>query len=71
MNSNGHGSKRPGERAAEHSESFFDRMMEKGEYAEEEIKKYAKTADHYIQKHPVRSTIIAGVVGLLLGKLIK
>lgn len=51
-------------------EALLDRMIEKGEHAEEELKKYADTVEKYIKKHPVKSTILAGVAGLLLGKLL-
>jgi ElaB/YqjD/DUF883 family membrane-anchored ribosome-binding protein len=50
--------------------AFFSRMMEKGEHLEEELKKYGDTLDVYIKKNPVKSTVIAGVAGLLLGKFL-
>jgi len=49
---------------------FFTRMKEKGQHFEEEVKKYGDTMDRYIKKNPVKSTVIAGVVGLFLGKLL-
>jgi ElaB/YqjD/DUF883 family membrane-anchored ribosome-binding protein len=49
---------------------FFTRMREKSEHLEEEVKKYGDNMDKYIKKNPVKSTVIAGVVGLLLGKLL-
>jgi ElaB/YqjD/DUF883 family membrane-anchored ribosome-binding protein len=49
---------------------FFTRMKEKSEHIEEEVKKYGDSMDRYIKKNPVKSTVIAGVVGLILGKFL-
>lgn len=35
-----------------------------------EVQEYGDATAQYIRRHPVRSTIIAGVAGLLLGKLL-
>jgi ElaB/YqjD/DUF883 family membrane-anchored ribosome-binding protein len=54
----------------EEAEAFLGKILERGEIAEEEFKKHADTLEKYIKKHPVRSTLIAGVAGLVLGKLL-
>jgi ElaB/YqjD/DUF883 family membrane-anchored ribosome-binding protein len=54
----------------EDTEHFVARMKEKSVQAEKELKKAADNVDKYIKKHPVKSTIIAGVAGLLLGKFL-
>lgn len=61
--------------------SFRDRAMANGEKRlhqftqtaaelEHEIEEYWHVAEGYMKKNPVKSTIIAGVVGLFLGKLL-
>jgi ElaB/YqjD/DUF883 family membrane-anchored ribosome-binding protein len=58
------------EQSLGNAESLFTRMREKGEHFEHELKRYSDTVDTYIRKNPVKSTIMAGIAGLLLGKLL-
>lgn len=51
-------------------EALFTRIREKSEHWEHELKKYGDNADQYIRKNPVKSTIMAGIAGLLLGKFL-
>ncbi len=66
---------------SERPTSFSDKMKLNGERKmqqftrtasdlEHEIEVYWHQAEGYMKKNPVKSTIIAGVVGLFLGKLL-
>lgn len=61
--------------------SFRDRAMSEGEKRlqqfahtakelEHDIEQYMHATENYVRKNPVKSTILAGVVGLVLGKLL-
>ncbi len=52
------------------AEALFTRLREKGMHYEHELKRYSENVDTYIKKNPVKSTLIAGVLGLMLGKLL-
>jgi ElaB/YqjD/DUF883 family membrane-anchored ribosome-binding protein len=58
------------DKAVANGEAFFTVMKEKGEHMEQEVKKYADNVESYIKQHPVKSTIFAGIAGLILGKFL-
>lgn len=45
-------------------------IKEKAHEIEEEVEAYAKIAKQYIKKNPVKSTVIAGIAGIFIGKLL-
>lgn len=49
---------------------FFSHLREKSQHLEHEFKRYSEDTEQYIKKNPVKSTIFAGIAGLLLGKLL-
>ena len=51
-------------------ESRIEELKGKAEEIEQEVEVYTKAVTHYIKKNPVKSTIIAGVAGIFLGKLL-
>lgn len=62
---------KPGEECGTtNGEAFFTRMKEKSEHLEHELKRYGDNTEQYIKKNPVKSTILAGIAGLILGKFL-
>ncbi|MFI4956363.1 MAG: hypothetical protein ACHQAX_04045 [Gammaproteobacteria bacterium] len=51
-------------------ESRIEDLKEKAEEIEQEVEVYTKAVGQYIKKNPIKSTIIAGVAGIFLGKLL-
>lgn len=51
-------------------EARIEDLKEKAHELEEEMEVYAKAIKQYIKKNPVKSTVIAGIGGILLGKLL-
>ncbi len=56
------------------SNAFSERRMhqftEKAHELEHEVELYARQTEKYIKNNPVKATIIAGVLGILVGKLL-
>ena len=51
-------------------ESRLEDLKVKAEEIEVEVEVYTKAVAQYIKKNPIKSTVMAGVAGLLLGKLL-
>jgi ElaB/YqjD/DUF883 family membrane-anchored ribosome-binding protein len=58
------------ERKAKATE-LLRRAKEKGQALKQQTQQYAEKLEQKIWKNPVKSTIIAGISGLILGKFLK
>ncbi len=52
------------------AESLIREINEKAETIEDELEAYTKATTNYIKKNPVKSTVIAAVAGIIVGKLL-
>lgn len=53
------------------AEAMLKNVRERKEAVELELELFSKVAAAYIKKNPLKSTAMAGVVGILIGKLLK
>ncbi len=51
-------------------ESRLEDLKDKAEEIELEVEVYTKAVAQYIKQNPIKSTVIAGVAGIFLGKLL-
>lgn len=52
------------------AESFLHDIASRSGKLSSEVQEYGDATAQYIRRHPVRSTIIAGVAGIIIGKLL-
>lgn len=57
-------------RATAKAEALFHELASKSGRITSEMKDYTEATTQYIRRHPVRSTIFAGIAGIILGKLL-
>lgn len=58
------------QQAADTSDHYIHQGQEKVEQIQQELEKYTDTAIQYVKKYPLKSALIAGGVGLILGRLL-
>lgn len=51
-------------------EARIEELRERAHEIEEDMEAYAKAAKQYIKKNPIKSTVLAGIAGIVLGKLL-
>lgn len=57
-------------RAAAKTEALLHEIASKSGKITSEVQEYTDATAQYIRRHPVRSTIIAGLAGIIVGKLL-
>lgn len=55
--------------AADKSDEWIQDGQETIEHFQQEVERYSDGAIQYIKKYPLKSALLAGAVGLILGKL--
>ena len=58
------------QKATDKTEAFVHKLVGKSQEIKSEIEEYTDVATQYVQRHPVRSTLLAGLAGIILGKLL-
>jgi ElaB/YqjD/DUF883 family membrane-anchored ribosome-binding protein len=56
--------------ASAKAEALIHEIAQRSSKLGSDVQEYTDATAQYIRRHPVRSTIIAGVAGLILGKLL-
>lgn len=51
-------------------EDFLHKIVGKSGQLKTDLEGYSEVTVQYIRRHPVRSTLIAGLAGIVLGKLL-
>lgn len=63
------------DKISEHAGDKSDEMIQQGHEAaaklQKDVEQYTDTVANYIKKNPLKSALIAGGIGLLLGRLLK
>lgn len=52
------------------AEAFLHEIANKSSKISSDVQEYTDATAQYIRRHPVRSTLIAGIAGLIIGKLL-
>lgn len=58
------------QQAADKSDQYINQGHEKVDEIQKEFERYTDSAITYIKKYPLKSALIAGGVGLILGRLL-